>query len=71
MSPSTIRELRACLGLTQARAAALFGVDHRTWVKWEGAERSMPGPAQRLLLLIARYPDSREHLESLTQQAAN
>ena len=65
MSPALIRELRGSLGLTQAGAAMLFGVDHRTWVKWEGAERSMPGPAQRLLVLIARDPAVFEALREL------
>ena len=65
MTPTDIRQARATLGLTQARAAALFGVDHRTWVKWEGAEREMPQPAQRLLILVSEYSDIRERLEAM------
>ncbi len=40
MTPSAIRAAREHLGLTQGRAAYLFGVQRRTWCRWEAGEAS-------------------------------
>lgn len=45
MTPFEIRLLRARLGLSQTEAAALCGVQDRTWRRWEAGDRT-PGPAQ-------------------------
>jgi DNA-binding transcriptional regulator YiaG len=51
MSAAEISALRQNLNKTQAEMAALFGVDLRTFRRWENDERSMPGPA----VILARY----------------
>ncbi len=50
------RTLRDRLGLKQSGAAAIFGVDLRTWQNWEGG-RKVPGPALRLARLLAAHPE--------------
>jgi DNA-binding transcriptional regulator YiaG len=44
--------LRKRLRLTQGEAAALFGVDRRSWQNWE-AGKTAPGPALVLARLLA------------------
>lgn len=34
-TPSEVRALRASVGLSQLRLAALLGVSERTWERWE------------------------------------
>jgi DNA-binding transcriptional regulator YiaG len=51
MTPIEMAELRKRLNKTQAEMAILFGVDLRTFRRWENNERSIPGPA----VLLARY----------------
>ena len=50
-SPSTIRQLRLSLGLTQAQAANVIGATRRAWQEWEGGRRNMPGAKWELFLL--------------------
>lgn len=40
-SPSEIRTYRLAAGLTQAQAAAVIGVDRRSWQRWEAGDRAM------------------------------
>lgn len=49
------RTALAALGLSQAGAARLLGVDTRTSARWALAERAVPEPAARMLrLMIAK-----------------
>lgn len=58
MTPHEYRNLLAALGLTQAGAARLLGVDERTSRRWANGERDVPPPAARFLrfLLEAKIP---------------
>lgn len=56
--PMNSAEYRAALhslGVTQAEAARLLGVDLRTSQKWACGERSVPAPAVMLLTYMGRY----------------
>ncbi len=50
-SPSTIRESRISLGLTQQQAGELVGASTRTWRAWEAGFRVMPGSKWELFLM--------------------
>jgi len=52
MTAAEIRQLREELGLSQAHAAKMLGVNDRTWRRWELSESEMPAPAVRLLLVM-------------------
>jgi len=41
-TPEEVRHWRETAGLTQREAAALAGVDLRTWQRWEYGERRVP-----------------------------
>jgi DNA-binding transcriptional regulator YiaG len=59
MTPTTLRAIRTTLGLTQAEAALLVGVQTRSWRHWEGGSRQIPEPVARLVGLLASMPDVR------------
>jgi DNA-binding transcriptional regulator YiaG len=55
MTSNQYRDAIEQLGLTQAAAARLLGVDTRTSKRWANDERTIPGPVERFLkYLIAR-----------------
>ena len=49
MTAEEIVKARATLDKVQREMAELLGVDLRTYQRWEGNERSIPGPAVLLL----------------------
>ena len=53
-SPSTIRESRLSLDLTQQQAGELVGASARTWRAWEAGVRVMPGSKWELFLIKTR-----------------
>jgi putative transcriptional regulator len=52
----TIKEVRAQLGLSQSKFAALLHVDVGTLRNWEQGRREPTGPAKALLTAIRRDP---------------
>lgn len=52
MTPDEMRELRERNELTQTQAAHLFGVDPRSWRRWESETRPVPEVAARLLTVL-------------------
>jgi transcriptional regulator with XRE-family HTH domain len=57
MAPETIKDLRRRLGLTQESLAALIGVDHATYWRWEqGRTRPLPVFARELERLDRETP---------------
>ena len=56
MTADEYRLLLQRLGLSQAGAARICGVDQRTSQRWALGERDIPAPAQRLLLACERHP---------------
>ncbi len=48
MDPKDLRKFRLRHRLSQEQAAAQFGVNRTTWVRWETGKRAMPGPAKKL-----------------------
>jgi len=71
VTPTEIHELRERLGLTQAQAARLVGVQGRSWRRWEagrdylGSPCAVPEPVARLLRLAERHPVVRRALEEM------
>jgi DNA-binding transcriptional regulator YiaG len=61
-----IRAWRTRLYLTQGQVASLIGVDERTWRRWELAERAMPIPVARLLVLIERLPGALAAIKAIS-----
>jgi len=55
MTPNAVRRLRARLGLTQTRFAALLGVHKITVAKWEGGTKGMSFTSKRLLRVLAQH----------------
>jgi len=55
MTPNAVRQLRARLGLTQTRFAALLGVHKITVAKWEGGTKGMSFTSKRLLRVLAQH----------------
>jgi DNA-binding transcriptional regulator YiaG len=55
MTPNAVRRLRARLGLTQTRFAALLGVHKITVAKWEGGTKGMSFTSKRLLSVLAQH----------------
>lgn len=66
MTPSDIRSFRDSLGMTQAEAGQLLGVDGRTWRRWEAGDRPMLGAADRLLRAMQAHPHIIETLQAMT-----
>ena len=64
MTPAAIRAAREQLGLTQGRAAYLFGVQRRTWCRWEAGEWPIQRAAGVLLQLAVRDPSMLRMLEA-------
>ncbi len=54
MTADEIRSIRDKLGKPQREMAELLGVDLRSYQRWEGSERPMPGPAVLLSRRILR-----------------
>lgn len=67
MTPSAIRAAREQLGLTQGRAAYLFGVQRRTWCRWEAGEWPIQRAAGVLLQLAAEMPAVRERVVNASE----
>jgi putative transcriptional regulator len=60
-----IADLRAFVGLTQAKFAAALGISVRTLQGWEQGRRLPEGPSLALLRIAARHPKIiRENLAS-------
>jgi DNA-binding XRE family transcriptional regulator len=55
MTRNAVRRLRARLGLTQTRFAALLGVHKITVAKWEGGTKGMSFTSKRLLRVLAEH----------------
>jgi putative transcriptional regulator len=55
--PSTPREIRKQLGLSQAAFAGLMGVSLRTVQEWEQGKRKPSGPAKSLLRIAEQHPE--------------
>jgi len=66
MEPDKLRDIRNFLRLNQGEAAWLFGVDRRTWRRWEG-KGGIPEPVARLVFLALKYAEVREELQKLAQ----
>jgi DNA-binding transcriptional regulator YiaG len=60
-----LRTIRAALGVTTGRLAALLGVDVRTVQRYLALEREIPEPTWRLLNLAADNPSVRARLEEM------
>jgi DNA-binding transcriptional regulator YiaG len=67
MTGDQLRRLRFRWDLSQAAAAALIGVDGRTWRRWELGERNIPEPVARLVRLIDRLPAAWIELEKMQE----
>ena len=55
--PSSAKEIRSRLNLSQAAFAALMGVSLRTVQDWEQGRREPGGPAKSLLRIAEHYPE--------------
>jgi len=55
--PSTPREIRKQLNLSQAAFAGLMGVSLRTVQDWEQGKRKPSGPAKSLLRIAEQHPE--------------
>ncbi len=55
--PSSAKEIRQQLQLSQAAFAGLMGVSLRTVQDWEQGRREPSGPAKSLLRIAEQYPD--------------
>ena len=55
--PSSPREIRRRLNLSQAAFAGLMGVSLRTVQDWEQGRREPSGPAKSLLRIAEQHPD--------------
>ena len=53
VTPTTLRAIRTTLGLTQAEAALLVGVQTRSWRHWEGGRRQIPEPVAKARAEVA------------------
>jgi HTH-type transcriptional regulator/antitoxin MqsA len=63
-APSTIRNLRSKLKLSQRKAGLLFGVGERAFDKYERGLVMPSGPAVKLMKLLDRHPELVKELES-------
>jgi len=57
MAPSSPREIRQNLNLSQAAFAGLMGVSLRTVQDWEQGRREPSGPAKSLLRIAEQHPE--------------
>lgn len=57
LEPSSPKEIRQKLGLSQAAFAGLMGVSLRTVQDWEQGRRKPSGPAKSLLRIAEQRPD--------------
>ena len=55
--PSTPKEIRGQLGLSQSAFAGLMGVSLRTVQEWEQGKRKPSGPAKSLLRIAEQHPE--------------
>ena len=55
--PSTPKEIRRQLGLSQSAFAGLMGVSLRTVQEWEQGKRKPSGPAKSLLRIAEQHPE--------------
>ena len=55
--PSSPKEIRTRLQLSQSAFAALMGVSLRTVQDWEQGRREPSGPARSLLRIAEQYPE--------------
>jgi len=55
--PSSPREIRQRLNLSQTAFAGLMGVSLRTVQDWEQGRREPSGPAKSLLRIAEQYPE--------------
>jgi putative transcriptional regulator len=55
--PSSPKEIRTKLNLSQAAFAGLMGVSLRTVQDWEQGRREPSGPAKSLLRIAEQYPE--------------
>ncbi|MCP5093939.1 MAG: helix-turn-helix domain-containing protein [Chloroflexi bacterium] len=55
--PSSAKEIRQQLGLSQAAFAGLMGVSLRTIQDWEQGRRNPSGPAKSLLRIAEQFPN--------------
>jgi putative transcriptional regulator len=53
-----VKAIRAKIGLTQNKFAALIGVSQRTLENWEQGRRHPTGPARALLKIVDADPES-------------
>ena len=56
-TPSSVKEIRAKMGLSQTAFAGLMGVNPRTIQDWEQGRRHPSGPAEALLRIAEQKPD--------------
>jgi len=56
MTSEELHALRKSIGLTQEQAAEKFGVDIRSYRRWENGERGIPGPAVVLARILRKFP---------------
>jgi putative transcriptional regulator len=54
--PSSVKEIRQRLKLSQAAFAGLMGVSVRTVQEWEQGRRQPSGPAQSVLRIAEQHP---------------
>lgn len=57
VSPREVERLRARLGVSQARFAAMLNVPTVTAISWEKGRRKPSGAALRLLQIARRHPE--------------
>jgi putative transcriptional regulator len=55
--PSSVKEIRQQLQLSQAAFAGLMGVSLRTVQDWEQGRREPSGPAKSLLRIAEQHPE--------------
>jgi putative transcriptional regulator len=56
-APSSVKEIRAKMGLSQTAFAGLMGVNPRTIQDWEQGRRHPSGPAEALLRIAEQKPE--------------
>jgi putative transcriptional regulator len=56
-TPSSVKEIRTKMGLSQTAFAGLMGVNPRTIQDWEQGRRRPSGPAEALLRIAEQKPE--------------
>lgn len=69
MTPEEIKDHRLSLGLTKGRAAFYFGVDARTWRRWESGQKPVSLSAAILLRISVKSPLVWEVVRSVAEHA--